>query len=629
MKEKTGGIARWLATIAIPFALLLGLTIAWTVMAQDTLPQASSPLVQYEIKLADSGVDRLEIELPLGLEYVGLAAGSQVGVEPEISSDGRRIIWHGPFTGAETLRFWLVPGNSADVPEILAIAGADVMAVRVEPMVTPPVKDETGSLSRVQAKTVSVTKTVTPTEIWLQDDDWWVTYEAVFTTDSPVVLERITDTLPAGFLWGGMAYGSDVIDPPFDAGDNRYVWEMVNFNDTLVMRYYVRAVKRTGDYQNAVEAVSGAVHIGPASATLQVKGQLVYLPVVLRNYTPPRPIWKVSKTANATSVKPGDPVNYTATIKNAGNLAGTVSSVADILPTGFTFLSMRPGSEVTTPPAGTTGTVTWTGPWTLAPGEDLILIYQVQSGGAGNKTNTFVAYGLSSEELGRASTTVSLGAALPFVDEFSTELPAWEPFTNWPGLSARHWAWAGDPGVWGIWNYEWDYPTEYTGYNLLIYNAPGAQSWTNYRVEARIKDVKDTGTLRSGLTGIWFRGTYVDSGIDDGKTVGGYYVYIKPPDDQVFLMRTPPDNRSFASHTVVTSYHYAPGIGRAHWYKIIVEARGANLKVWFEDDEDGVTNPTLIFNWTDPNPVWSSGTVGLATYYTSSRFDYIRVSALN
>jgi len=121
----------------------------------------------------------------------------------------------------------------------------------------------------------------------------------------------------------------------------------------------------------------------------------------------------------------------------------------------------------------------------------------------------------------------------------------------------------------------------------------------------------------------------VDSGIDDGKTVGGYYVYITPPDDQVCLMRTPPDNRSFASHTVVTSYHYAPGIGRAHWYKIIVEARGANLKVWFEDDEDGVTNPTLIFNWTDPNPVWSSGTVGLATYYTSSRFDYIRVSALN
>jgi len=51
--------------------------------------------------------------------------------------------------------------------------------------------------------------------------------------------------------------------------------------------------------------------------------------------------------------------------------------------------------------------------------------------------------------------------------------------------------------------------------------------------------------------------------------------------------------------------------------------------VWFEDDEDGIDNPTPVFNWTDPDPVWSSGTVGFATYNTSSRFDYIRVLPLD
>lgn len=143
-----------------------------------------------------------------------------------------------------------------------------------------------------------------------------------------------------------------------------------------------------------------------------------------------------------------------------------------------------------------------------------------------------------------------------------------------------------------------------------------------------MRDVKEE-NLQKGLTGVWFRGTYEDSGAMDGKTVGGYYLYMKAADDHLYLMRTPPANPTFASQVTVASYPWASRIGRKHWYKAIIEVRGANIKVWFEDDEDGIDNPTLVFNWTDPDPVWSSGTVGFSTYNTSSRYDYIRVLPLD
>jgi hypothetical protein len=312
-----------------------------------------------------------------------------------------------------------------------------------------------------------------------------------------------------------------------------------------------------------------------------------------------------------------------------GDLAGTLSGFADTLPGDFAFDTMLPGSDVEDgPPSGTTGTITWNGAWTMDPGEDVTLLYRVVSGGSGEKVNTFRAYAYGGLQVGRASSTVTVGAGLPFEDEFSTELPEWEPFTNWPGLSPDHWSWAGDPGAWGIWNYDWEHPEPYTGYDLMVWDAPGAQNWTDYRIEARFRDSKTTGDLRRGFVGVFFRGTYEDSGANDGETVGGYYVYMKVADDILYLMRTPPADPGFGSQVVKDSY-LTGHLGRGRWYRLVVEARGANIKVWFEDDDDGVSNPVQVFNWTDPNPAWSSGTVGLATFYTTARFDYIRVLPLD
>jgi len=353
--------------------------------------------------------------------------------------------------------------------------------------------------------TVSVVKTTDPEQLW-PGHSRWVTYAVTFTNTAaePVVLDRITDTLPAAFEFGVMVYGSQVGEP-MDAVEPDIVWEAVPVpgNGTVTLRYSVRAVDSPGAYQNSVMAIADTEEIGPASALLRIQSGQTFLPIVARAHRP----------------------------------AGS--------------------------------------------------------------------------------------APLPFIEEFTqSTLEGWQAFTNWPGLSPDLWYWSGVDSVWGMVNYEYNRMVpEYTGYGLFLYDAPGAQEWTDYRIEARIKDIKEENQLK-GLTGIWFRGTYQDSGAQDGRVVGGYYLYMKAADDKLYLMRTPPEDPAFGSQKAVASYYYAPLIGRFHWYDVIIEVRGSNIKVWFGDEVDGLVQ---AFDWTDPDGGWPSGTVGLAMYNSSARFDFIHV----
>jgi hypothetical protein len=286
---------------------------------------------------------------------------------------------------------------------------------------------------------------------------------------------------------------------------------------------------------------------------------------------------------------------------------------------------MLSGSDVTTPPDGTTGPVSWAGPWSLVPGGELALKYQVTSGGGGEKVNTFGIYSLGGTELGTGSSTVTVGGGLPFEDDFTTGVSAdWQPFLNWTGLSEDRWFWA---SVYGYYGYDtFRVLPEIIGYDLSMYNADGAQAWTDYRIEARLKDSKEEGSIKRGLTGIWFRGTYEDSGAMDGKKLGGYYVYMKPPDEKLYLMRVKPEEEVFNAQEVLASYYYAPRIGRKHWYDLIIEVEGNRIEVWFGDEVDGMVK---AFNYVDTDNAWPHGTVGFSVYYTTAYLDYIRVLPLD
>ncbi len=634
MNHRIGLTAKLWATPVLFLALLLVLPAGWNARAQDSRPGNGGTLVLYEVQAVDSEAAAWEILLPPDLEYVGLARGSQVVVEPVISEGGARLTWPGPFPGEVLLRFWVAPVSDAVVPASLQVIGLDGEAVLATPEIARPAEPPQGLPRVSQAASVSVTKTVEPEALEPGDSRWLPVYQVVLdnTSDQIAYLEFMTDTLPSGFLFGGMALGSDVGEPADDEEPD-IVWQglEVPANGALTLRYRVRASERPGEYANSVVARSGGEVIGPDSSVLTVIGYRINVPFVFRDYRPPAPIWDLHKTASPTEIPLDAQVTYTVEIANSGDLQGTLSKIEDILPDQFTFVGMAPGSDVTTPPSGTSGIISWSGSWQVSPGEDLTLIYTVQSGGGGRRVNKANAYDIRDVLVASGSSTVTVGLDLPFEEDFTDGLSEdWKPFLNWPGLDPGYWSWAGVQGSWGIVNYDYDPDTlpEYKGYNMLIYDAPGAQGWTDYEIEARIKDAKGENTS-VGLTGIWFRGTYQNSGAMDGKTVGGYYFYMKQGNETLYLMRTPPNNPTFGSHVVVGTYTFGPGIILKHWYKVRIEVEGGHIQIWFEDDEDNVSNPTKVFDFTETEGAWSAGTVGLAVYTTTARFDYIYVRPLD
>ncbi|HEX7152053.1 MAG TPA: hypothetical protein VF618_11245, partial [Thermoanaerobaculia bacterium] len=76
------------------------------------------------------------------------------------------------------------------------------------------------------------------------------------------------------------------------------------------------------------------------------------------------------KTANVSEVTVGGVVTFTLTVSNPTSSPITVTSISDILPTGFQYASTGAGTlgaPSTSPTAGATGTITWTFPSAVVP----------------------------------------------------------------------------------------------------------------------------------------------------------------------------------------------------------------------------------------------------------------------
>lgn len=86
----------------------------------------------------------------------------------------------------------------------------------------------------------------------------------------------------------------------------------------------------------------------------------------------------VIKTASPDQVPRGSLVLYAAEFVNDGGETVDLNVISDTLPSGFTFVSMGAGSDITVIPVGTTGTIVWnTGPYPVAAGGTLRLEYNV------------------------------------------------------------------------------------------------------------------------------------------------------------------------------------------------------------------------------------------------------------
>ncbi|MFB2773423.1 hypothetical protein ACE1AT_29745 [Pelatocladus sp. BLCC-F211] len=183
----------------------------------------------------------------------------------------------------------------------------------------------------------SVTKTASSTNL---PNGGNVTYTVTIsnTSNFDARVDKITDILPGGVTFGGIAGGSNItaanssIIPATGAtGSIQWVGQPPNYytipaNSSIKLIYTANVPNIQGNYKNSVTTTTGQSTTPAAQATVSVG-------VLAANLT-------VTKTTNTPNVTAGGTGNYTITITNAAG-AGTATNVniSDALPSGFTYAS--------------------------------------------------------------------------------------------------------------------------------------------------------------------------------------------------------------------------------------------------------------------------------------------------
>jgi uncharacterized repeat protein (TIGR01451 family) len=198
-------------------------------------------------------------------------------------------------------------------------------------------------------------------------------------------VDLLTDVMDPALAFAGVVPGGD-LGAPVESPAGTLVWEgpiTVLPRSALTQSYTVDTPEGTDRFQacNHVE-ISSPDGLPPAvEACVRVQPERVYLylPAVYEDF---QFAWlAVEKSVAPQAIVAGSQseVVYSVSIANGGDTTGTLLTIKDTLPAGMTFLGMEPGSDVTANPSGTTGTIVWSGDWSMPPGERLDVLYRVRA----------------------------------------------------------------------------------------------------------------------------------------------------------------------------------------------------------------------------------------------------------
>ena len=600
-------------------------------MTKSVSPEMVAPdnLVAYTVQLSSTTAMSIVLSslvdtLPDGFEYVSLAPGSDWTQEPwdRVSPD---IQWAGPITvpatSTLTIRYWVFVPD--DVP------------LSAEPYTNTARAMVDGSLYQAEAGLlvgvgeVSVDKTASGTQV---EPGSVVTYSVTFSNSGyvHVPLAVITDLLPAAITYMTMTPGSDIHTAPVDVSGTLswtgpftiapHAQFLVEFEASMpVVSETLSLINKAGG-----QLADGSV-VGPASQEVVVSPSApmtIILPAIYRFWSPAA--FAVSKEASPLVVyaqTPGELITYTVKIENTGTVLGTLSDIRDTLPVGFSFVTMLPGSDVTTAPAGSSGQIIWNGPFDIAGQSALTLVYQVRaSSSVGTYTNiatATVTEGIPPQAPGTA--TVDVIESTLLVEKWEEPSPYWEPFLNYWRLKPEQWYVEWGTGINGSATLKHTYfygvsdPDDGAHDALYIYQGPGSDAWTNYRFECMAK-------MNVGYTqGLWFRAKYLPSDLG-GRHVEGYFLNWKPGDNVIKLMRIR-DYGQWAYHfsipdeLIKANYTLNKGV----WYNMAVEVRGNNIKAYVDGN--------LVIDYSDDG--YPTGSVGFFAYKVAdAAWDNIVVTPL-
>jgi uncharacterized repeat protein (TIGR01451 family) len=589
-----------------------GLTVTKSV---DKPAVAPGERVIYTVMINNTTGEPVEVPsvvdtLPGGFEYIGLAWNSEWETEPW-DSVPPVIQWAGPMTidafDSLALRYWV------HVPESVPL--------RPEPYTNTVVVSETYQDKAelvVGVGEVTLVKSATPTRVSPGDP---VIYTLTFDNSGYVTmpLDSVTDVLPPGVTFEEMTDASDIPDPP-SGSTGTIVWSgpyAINPQDELLVQY--RTTMPAGDEPQVLSneawgLLGDDTVVGPDSVDVRVAPShptTIFVPLIPRDWAPA--VFQITKTANPTVVyaeSPGHLITYRVVIANKGDEPGELADIHDTLPAGFTFDKMLAGSDISTPPTGTTGEIVWSGPFAMPGGSSLTLVYQVRAatvpGTYVNSANVTVLEGMP--PLAPAKATVRAIEPILLEEDWESPSTYWRPFTNYWRLKPQQWYTAPGAGVGPstalkhtCWRgFEPDYTCGEDGGAhdaLLMYLEPGSFNWADYRFEVTAR-LNDTGVFQ----GMWFRGYWEESDLNR-QYVTGYYLdwRVNRLRDNIRLARLPASgDLADPSFLAVADYPMSAG----DWYRIKVEVQGSNIKAFI--------NNQLVINVNDDT--WPTGTVGFFAY---------------
>ncbi|MEJ2207692.1 MAG: PKD domain-containing protein [Anaerolineae bacterium] len=599
-RNEVMAVAEDSSTVGPASAPLIVGDVALSLSKEASAPQVVyGQAVTYTVTIANSGevtgtVDAITDTPDVGLTYDGWVAGSDIEADPANPVPGEPLVWNGPWDvapGASLVLKYRATTPAGDQGQItlcneVAVGGADAPAaeqvcVGVRPEQSyaylPLIVHDFQSAYFVVTKTASVESLDTSPG---QTLDYTVTI--VNPGDTTGILTEVKDVLPAGFAYDSMVQG----DAP---GVNGQIltwtgnWPVAPGAQRQFV-YRVTAPTETGTYINRVDVLgeSAVVPTEPAEATVSIEEPIAGL-----------------TASNDGPTKQGD--------------ATTLSA------------------QVT---AGTNVVYTWDfGDSSGDSGQVVTHVYPA----VGEYTATVTAHNGVSQET--ATTTVTIEPAVLLHEDFENGWDRWTEFLNYSyRLAPGQWYWDSNDGVDGsaaVTQNAYAVADKEAEDALLMYLQPGSESWTDYRVEAKM--ILRTDNYPHGL---WVRGQYQDVGeADPAGWVTGYYVMVggnkTASTHYVSLkqMQTETDCWDQACNNPQNLYDFNNpheiafekkdgALSRNVWHTIEVEVVGANIKIWL----DGV----LYIDHTDTKEPFLTGTIGLKTFKANTvSFDDILVTPLD
>ncbi len=326
-----------------PSTLYAGGQVAYTLIVTNNGPSASTG-----VTVTDT--------LPLGLTYSSSVAsqGTCANASGTVTC-GVGTMAAGTVVSITIIANAATPGswnNTASVTSIATGGGT------IPPVTDPnPFNNNSNATTTINAPVadLSITKTSTPNPAFAGSD---FTYTIVVTNNGPTPAQtpRVTDILPAGVVYRGIATSSNFTAcgtvPAVDAsGPIMCDLATLGVGEVASMTIIVRAAN-AGSYLNTATVTSRTPDAGvtpatndpntgnnSASTTTTVTALVADL--------------SITKSDNPDAVVVGQPLTYTIVVVNNGPSTATGVVVTDTLPVGVTYVSATPSTGTCAYAAGT------------------------------------------------------------------------------------------------------------------------------------------------------------------------------------------------------------------------------------------------------------------------------------